>query len=160
MKRNLISGLIVASPIIALLIASFFIDVLPSMKASEPTVVTYVAEPYSSSAPSEQWDGHYEFETYTVKSSAVLRTTAYCSCEKCCGWSTGITYSGTTATAGRTIGANLDEYPLGTKLLIDGNIYIVEDTGNLGFGTIDIYMDSHEEALQYGVKYVNAEVIN
>lgn len=83
-----------------------------------------------------------------------IMTTAYCSCEKCCGWSTGITYSGTQATAGRTVGANLSQFPLGTVLVIDGHEYIVEDTGaGVGKNHVDIYMESHEDALEYGKKF-------
>lgn len=88
-----------------------------------------------------------------------IMTTAYCSCEKCCGWSTGITYSGTQATAGRTVGANLSQFPLGTVLVIDGHEYVVEDTGaGVGKNHVDIYMNSHEEAVEYGKKYVTCYV--
>lgn len=89
----------------------------------------------------------------------LIVTTAYCSCEKCCGWSTGITYSGTQATAGRTVGANLSQFPLGTVLVIDGHEYVVEDTGaGVGKNHVDIYMNSHEEAVEYGKRYVTCYV--
>ena len=39
--------------------------------------------------------------------------------------------------------------PFGTKLLINGNVYTVEDRGT-GYGHVDIYMDSHSAALQFG----------
>lgn len=88
-----------------------------------------------------------------------IMTTAYCSCEKCCGWSTGITYSGTQAIAGRTVGANLSQFPLGTVLVIDGHEYVVEDTGaGVGKNHVDIYMNSHEDAVEYGKKYVTCYV--
>lgn len=89
----------------------------------------------------------------------VMRTVAYCPCEKCCGWNTGITYSGTVATQGRTVACNLDRFPIGTKLMIDGHEYIVEDTGHLSENMIDIYFDSHEEALKYGSQWKAVEVI-
>lgn len=74
--------------------------------------------------------------------------TAYCSCSKCCGsWSGGGTASGTTPTAGRTVA--MGGVPFGTKLLINGNVYTVEDRGT-GYGHVDIYMDSHSAALQFG----------
>lgn len=79
--------------------------------------------------------------------------TAYCSCEICCGsYSSGYTASGTLATAGRTIACN--SLPIGTQVMIDGNIYTVEDTGWSPYGEnwIDIYFDSHEEALAYGLQ--------
>lgn len=89
----------------------------------------------------------------------LMRTVAYCACEKCCGWNTGITYSGTLATQGRTVACNLDKFPIGTKLMIDGHEYIVEDTGSLSENMIDIYFESHEEALQYGSQWKAVEVI-
>lgn len=78
------------------------------------------------------------------------KLTAYCSCSKCCGKSDGITASGTKATAGRTVAAK--GIPSGTKLMINGETYIVEDRG-VGSGVIDIYFDSHSEALSFGVQY-------
>ena len=78
------------------------------------------------------------------------RISAYCPCQKCCGWNTGITASGTQATAGRT--AAMNGVPFGTKIVIDGHEYTVEDRGGgLGSKIIDIYFDTHEEALNSGL---------
>lgn len=75
--------------------------------------------------------------------------TAYCSCSKCCGkWAGGKTASGTIPTQGRTVACN--SLPFGTKISINGNIYTVEDTGNMSDNVIDIYFNSHSEALQFG----------
>ena len=89
----------------------------------------------------------------------IFKVTAYCSCSKCCGKQTGITASGTRATAGRTIAAS-GQYSFGTKLLINGNVYTVEDRGGAIKGNkIDIYMDSHSQALAWGVKYLPVQVV-
>ena len=86
--------------------------------------------------------------------------TAYCSCRKCCGkWADGITASGTTATAGRTIAVDKRIIPLGTHVLVDGEEYIAEDTGVRG-KKIDIYFDSHKEALKFGRQTVEVEIID
>ena len=80
-------------------------------------------------------------------------TTAYCPCELCCGeWATGCTASGVPATANHTVACN--SLSFGTKLLIDGIIYTVEDTGWTPYGEawIDIFFDSHEEAEAYGMR--------
>ena len=83
------------------------------------------------------------------------KLTAYCSCEDCCGsWGGTTTASGTTPTVGRTIACN--SLPFGTKLLINGNVYTVEDTGGMAGDVIDIYMDNHQSALNFGIR--NAEV--
>lgn len=76
--------------------------------------------------------------------------TAYCACEKCCGkWSKyKKTASGTTPEQGRTVACvSLD---FGTIININGEDYIVEDTGHLEEKQIDIYFESHEEAREFG----------
>ena len=89
----------------------------------------------------------------------IFKVTAYCPCAKCCGKQTGITASGTRATAGRTIAAS-GQFSFGTKLLINGQVYTVEDRGGAIKGNkIDIYMDSHAQALQWGVKYLPVQVV-
>ena len=89
-------------------------------------------------------------------SLGVYKISAYCPCVKCCGKTDGITASGTQATAGRT--AAMNGVPFGTRIVIDGHEYIVEDRGGgLGKKIIDIYFDSHEEALNSGL-WVDKEV--
>lgn len=78
--------------------------------------------------------------------------TYYCACTKCCGKTDGITAWGTKATEGRTI-ATSSKYAFGTKLVINGHTYVVEDRGGAIQGNkIDVYVDSHSEALKLGVK--------
>ena len=49
----------------------------------------------------------------------------------------------------------------GMQKEIDGVTYTVEDRGGAIQGNrIDIYMNSHAEALAWGVKYLPVEVIN
>lgn len=76
--------------------------------------------------------------------------TAYCACQICCGeWSTGCTASGVLATSNHTVACGI--LPFGTEIMIDGITYTVEDTGVEG-EWIDIYFDTHEEALAYGMQ--------
>ena len=94
----------------------------------------------------------------TTGDTKIFKVTAYCACAKCCGKQTGITASGTRATAGRTVAAS-GQFSFGTKLLINGNVYTVEDRGGAIKGNkIDIYMNSHAEALAWGVKYLPVQV--
>lgn len=61
------------------------------------------------------------------------------------------TASGTRATAGRTIAADTSVLPFGTKVMINGQIYTVEDTGGAIVGNrIDIFFNSHQDALEFG----------
>ena len=93
-------------------------------------------------------------------SGQIYKITAYCSCAKCCGKSTGITAMGTKATAGRTVAAS-SKFAFGTKLNINGHTYTVEDRGGAINGNkIDIYVNSHAEALAWGVRYLPVSVVN
>ena len=77
----------------------------------------------------------------------------YCSCETCCNKSDGITASGTKAASGRTIAVDPEVIPYGTTVIIDGHAYVAEDCGGAIKGRrIDIFMGSHQEALEAGVK--------
>ncbi len=90
----------------------------------------------------------------------VYKITAYCPCSKCCGKATGRTASGTKATAGRTVAAS-SKFSFGTKLNIGGHVYTVEDRGGAINGNkIDIFVNTHAEALQWGVRYLNVSVVN
>lgn len=73
-----------------------------------------------------------------------FKLTGYCNCSKCCGkWANGRTASGTYPAEGRTVAAP-KQYPLGTRLYIEGlGEYIVEDRGNLANNVIDVYASTH-----------------
>ena len=91
-----------------------------------------------------------------------LLVTAYCRCPICCGkWSDGITASGSRATAGRTIACDRQKFPMGTVLMISGiGRRVCEDTGSAIIGDhIDEFVDSHEDALQLGLRYADASVL-
>lgn len=95
----------------------------------------------------------------TTATAGTYKVTAYCACAKCCGKATGITASGKKATAGRTIAAP-STFAFGTKLKIGDTIYVVEDRGGAIKGNrIDVYMDSHSEALQWGARYLTVEIV-
>lgn len=76
--------------------------------------------------------------------------THYCGCSDCCGKSDCITATGTVATMGRTVSVDPDVIPLGSEVLINGQVFRAEDTGVTG-NHIDLYIDSHEQALAMGV---------
>ncbi len=100
-----------------------------------------------------------------------MEVTAYCSCGSCTGWrrnwygrpvyaygpqegepkEIGVTASGTKAGVG-TIAADTGIYPFGTVMYVPGYGYgRVEDRGSAITGQkIDLYFDSHQEALEWG----------
>jgi 3D (Asp-Asp-Asp) domain-containing protein len=82
--------------------------------------------------------------------------THYCPCSECCGVGGGeITASGTVPTAGRTVGVNPSLIKYGTKLQIGKEEgYVAEDTGGgIGWYHLDVFCNSHQEALNAGVGY-------
>lgn len=108
-------------------------------------------------------ENSYEMTGLTIGETTYLgkfRITHYCPCSSCCGpYSSGITATGTKATANRTIAVNPKQIPYGTKVLINGQVYIAEDCGGgIGSNCIDIYVDSHQEALNRGMFYADVYV--
>ena len=87
-------------------------------------------------------------------------TTAYCSCRKCTRGGKNRTKSGTVPQAGRTISADLRVFPLGTKLRINGVVYTVEDSGSgIRGNKLDIFFNSHSQALQYGKRGADVYIV-
>jgi 3D (Asp-Asp-Asp) domain-containing protein len=87
----------------------------------------------------------------------IHRVTAYCSCPLCCGqWSDGVTASGRHAVQGHTAAADTSVWSFGTCLDVPGvGRRVVEDTGRAMVGRrLDIYFDSHDEALLFGVRFL------
>ena len=82
-----------------------------------------------------------------------FKLTSYCSCPVCCGvWSGGPTASGAMPVEGRTVA--MADVPFGTKLIIGGLLYTVEDRGT-PYGHVDIYKNSHQDALNFGVQHAD-----
>lgn len=97
----------------------------------------------------------YADENGTYESVGDFVLTAYCPCPICCGVYSNMTNpttaSGTRATAGRTIAADTSKFPFGTQLVINGQVYTVEDRGGAIKGNrIDIYFNTHQEAINFG----------
>lgn len=94
-----------------------------------------------------------------------MRVTAYCPCEVCCGeWSDNYTASGHYIIQGDRFIAADKQYPFGTEIVIEGyndNEYVkVLDRGGAIKGDrLDVFFNTHEEALQWGVQYVDVKVM-
>lgn len=101
----------------------------------------------------------YKYNTVTKTRKVYLGEfwiTHYCPCARCCGAGGGkVTASGTKPTAGRTVGVNPKLIPYGTKLKVgDYSGYVAEDTGGgIGWRHLDIFCNSHAEALNAGVGF-------
>jgi 3D (Asp-Asp-Asp) domain-containing protein len=124
----------------------------------EPEVI-YIETPIIEEKVEEK-EVVVEVETEPIKYKTIsVMATAYCPCSKCCGKTDGITATGIKAKEGRTIAADPKIFPYGTKILIDGNVYTVEDCGSaIKNNKVDIFFESHEKALNFGVQYLTAYV--
>lgn len=92
--------------------------------------------------------------------TTTFKVTAYCPCIKCCGKTDGITATGTLATAGRTIAVDPTVIPYGSEVILNGHTYIAEDCGGAIKGNkIDMFFNTHQEALNWGVKYIEGVVV-
>jgi len=104
-----------------------------------------------------------------------VKATAYCLCKKCCGKSPsnpgyGVTASGLKITPGagmKVVASDPNVIPLGTNVYIEGlygardyGYAVVADTGSaIKNLKIDLYMDTHQMALNWGVKSVRVYIL-
>ena len=101
---------------------------------------------------------------HTVQSLGIFELTAYCLCIICTEHYsyqhprnannpnfTQRTAGGTIPRAGRTVAVDPRIIPFGSRILINGQTYLAEDRGGAIMGRIiDIFMDSHQTALEFG----------
>lgn len=97
-------------------------------------------------------------EQPTVKSIGEFTLSAYCSCEKCCGKSDGITATGAKVKQGVTVAVDPNVIPYGTTIIINGKEFKAQDTmakriiEKYDGRIIDIYFSSHAEAKEFGLQ--------
>ena len=128
-----------------------------------------VAEEKNSVAESEE-----DMVVPEIKKESLgeFKLTAYCSCEKCCGkWALNrpkdengkdIVYgsTGTVLIAGTSIAVDPSVIPYGSQVEVNGHTYTAHDTGGAIKGNrIDVYFDSHQDALNFGVQYAEVFLI-
>lgn len=143
-KYKVISGLIAVGLVI-----------LVAIKTHDIEEKSYQVDAVSLNSVSKELDIKIISREPERTSLGEFTITAYCGCDKCCGkWSDGLTYTGTEATEGRTIAVDPDVIPLGSIVEINGVEYVAEDVGGAIKGDrIDLYFNSHEDALEWGVQY-------
>jgi len=96
--------------------------------------------------------------------SIEMRVTAYCPCPRCCGeYSDGITACGHEIQPGDTFLAADRRYPFGTEMLIPGYsnsqpVKVLDRGGAIKGNRLDVFFATHEEALEWGVQYLEVKV--
>ena len=93
-----------------------------------------------------------------------MRVTAYCPCPSCCGeYSDGITANGYEIQPGDTFVAADRRYPFHTEMLIPGYsnsqpVKVLDRGGAIKGNRLDVFFATHDEALQWGVQYLEVNV--
>jgi 3D (Asp-Asp-Asp) domain-containing protein len=93
-----------------------------------------------------------------------MRVTAYCPCPSCCGeYSDGITANGYEIQPGDTFVAADRRYPFHTAMLIPGYsnsqpVKVLDRGGAIKGNRLDVFFATHDEALQWGVQYLEVNV--
>ncbi len=109
-----------------------------------------------------------EGEAVNVSATAKLerlgdfRITHYCACSICCGPYSGMnsTASGAVPVTNHTIAVYPKQIPYGTKVVINGQVYVAEDCGSgIKKNCIDIYVGSHEEACSKGMYHTDVYLL-
>ncbi|MBR5180560.1 MAG: 3D domain-containing protein [Lachnospiraceae bacterium] len=147
MRKSIYKGAVFTGILFFLLFLGVFADIPASAKSASKNKITITCK--------------YKWKTTKVKVKkkkylGKFYITHYCPCSRCCGTGGGrVTASGTTPTAGRTVGVNPRLIPYGTKLRVGKRSgYVAEDTGGgIGWKHLDIFCSSHQEALNAGVGY-------
>jgi 3D (Asp-Asp-Asp) domain-containing protein len=99
-----------------------------------------------------------------VIKSETIKVTAYCPCEKCCGkWSDGQTANGYWIQPGDRFVAAPKHIPFGTKMIVPGYnddkpVEVKDRGGSITVDRLDVYFSTHQEALSWGVKYLEIKI--
>jgi len=104
------------------------------------------------------------FQALPYARPVLMEVTAYCPCKKCCGKETGITASGRLISHnhGRFVAADTSVLPFGSKLVIpgygNGPVEVIDRGGAIKGNKLDVFFPTHEEARQWGRRWVEVIV--
>jgi 3D (Asp-Asp-Asp) domain-containing protein len=116
----------------------------------------------TASAPDSERSQKTADEWHTVR----MRVTAYCPCPKCCGqYADGMTACGHVIETGDTFVAADRRYAFGTEMIVPGyshgrTVKVLDRGGAIKGDRIDLFFPTHQEALEWGVQYLNVIVLN
>lgn len=102
---------------------------------------------------------------WIIESSHMMRVTAYCPCEKCCReFADGITACNHMIVPGDKFVAADKRYPFGTVFIIPGYndgrpVEVLDRGGAIKGDKLDVFFDSHQQAIQWGVKFLEVKII-
>lgn len=120
--------------------AQYLIMLLALLTIQRPATAPHQMEPIAEVVPKMTYAGEYTIVAYCAEQYPHI-----------CGGNP-TTKSGEPVTPGVTVAADPDVLPLGTRVCIEGiGERVVQDTGGAIRGRkIDLAVESHEEALEFG----------
>ena len=138
------------------------------------TTSNEVAAPKAETAPTELLHDAHDAAVPAVAvfgphyRTMRMEVTAYCPCTKCCGENAqGITASGRDVSYNnsRFVAADTSVLPFHTKLVIPGyhdgaTVEVIDRGGAIKGNKLDLYFPTHEEALQWGRKFVDVTIVD
>lgn len=103
-----------------------------------------------------------------TKKTTIWKLTAYCPCEECCGvWAKkGLDKSGNRVTASGHVIKLGDRFIAADKRFAFGQMFVITGYGRVPVldrggaikgNKLDLYFDTHKEALNWGVQYFESE---
>jgi len=93
-----------------------------------------------------------------------MRVTAYCPCSQCCDrYADGVTASGHKIQPGETFVAADKRYAFGTEMIVPGYakslpVKVLDRGGAVKGDRLDVFFHSHQQALDWGVKFLYVKV--
>jgi len=138
-------------------------DAQHSSDQSEVKTVSMLDSGYSILDEQKQMN---ETKREAVEKWSVVRmkVTGYCPCSKCCGeYADGITANGHKIRPGDTFIAADKRFSFGTEMVIEGYsngqaVKVLDRGGAIKGNKLDAFFHTHQEALEWGVRYINVKV--
>lgn len=124
-------------------VAQYLIMLLALLTIQQPATAPHQMEPITEAIPKMVYAGEYTIAAYCAEPYHHI-----------CGGNP-TTASGSPVTPGVTVAADPAVLPLGTRVYIDGiGERVVQDTGGAIRGRkIDLAVESHREAVEWGVQH-------
>jgi len=116
------------------------------------------------SMPEEEKKAETNSESSDEWRTIRMRVTGYCPCSKCCGkFADGITANGHKIRPGDTFVAADKRYSFGTEMVIEGysngkSVKVLDRGGAIRGNKLDVFFHTHQEALEWGVRYIDVKV--
>lgn len=103
--------------------------------------------------------------SFRQNQSKLFRVSAFCKCSKCCGrWADGMTAFGkpVTANGGQFVAADRS-LSFGTLVVVPGYadskpVPVLDRGGVIRGDRMDVFFPTHDEALEWGVRWLDVQI--